>query len=293
MQRRAHTFETVYAGQNISPSVRCISVDDSRSGFSNPVQRCTVPVRIAERMKSPVHVYYGIRNFYQSERRYVSSVNRDQLTSGKVYTSESRIKDCEPFTYIGDKIANPCGLQARAFFNDSIALNSESSQFTMRTTDIAWRSDVKAFKEPPRQEMEEAKDNFVFINEMFPGLESITDEHFVNWMRPAAFPTFRKLYGHIDQEIPKNTVVTFDIVSQWPVEEFGGEKSIILGNTSVLGGHNSFLPNAYIVTGLCLLGVFFLLGIKLISTGRRIVDTTWLKYEENSLIKPKKYKYMR
>lgn len=241
-------------------------------------------------MKNPVHVYYGVYNFYQAERRYVSSVNRDQLTTGKVFTSESNMRDCEPFTYIGDKIANPCGLQARAFFNDTIALNPSSSQYSMRTNDIAWKSDVKAFKEPPRKEQEKAQDSFVFINQMFPGVDSIENEHFINWMRPAAFPTFRKLFGHIDKEVPKNSEIVFDVISQWPVDEFDGGKSIILGNTTVLGGHNSFLPKAYIATGICLLAVFFLLGVKLLSTGRRIVDTTWLKYEENTLSAPSKQK---
>ena len=34
------------------------------------------------------------------------------------------------------------------------------------------------------------------------------DEHFVVWMRTAALPNFRKLWGRIDQDLPANTQVS-------------------------------------------------------------------------------------
>mmetsp|Transcript_10087 Transcript_10087/g.11486 ORF Transcript_10087/g.11486 Transcript_10087/m.11486 type:complete len:132 (+) Transcript_10087:13-408(+) len=40
---------------------------------------CTVLLDIPEKMEQPVMVYYQLDNFYQNHRKYVKSVNYDQL----------------------------------------------------------------------------------------------------------------------------------------------------------------------------------------------------------------------
>lgn len=37
------------------------------------------------------------------------------------------------------------------------------------------------------------------------------DEHFIVWMRPAALPNFRKLWGRINQDIPQGTILSVAI----------------------------------------------------------------------------------
>ena len=37
------------------------------------------------------------------------------------------------------------------------------------------------------------------------------DEHFIVWMRPAALPNFRKLWGTVQQDIPKGTILSVTI----------------------------------------------------------------------------------
>lgn len=73
------------------------------------------------------------------------------------------------------------------------------------------------------------------------------------WMRASATPTFRKLWGRIDESLPAGTYKV-DIISSWPTDTFGGEKSVVLTKTNAFGGKNIFLASCYIIVGgLCLI----------------------------------------
>lgn len=41
----------------------------------------------------------------------------------------------------------------------------------------------------------------------------LTDEHFIVWMRTAALPHFRKLYGKIDKKLKKDESLVFTVES--------------------------------------------------------------------------------
>lgn len=80
-------------------------------------------------------------------------------------------------------------------------------------------------------------------------------------MRTATLPTFRKLYGRIEQDLQANDMVTVVIENNYNTYGFKGTKSLVLSTTSWIGGKNNFIGLAYITVGaICLLlAIFFIL----------------------------------
>jgi hypothetical protein len=215
---------------------------------------------------------------------------------------------------------HPCGLIANTFFNDIITLSSgkdaDGVDLQMREDGIAWRSDVKyKFAQPDGFKYESCnctscpldgnntswkfynasadkcyryyypKDNTTqYLYETYPmvisPIEGVTNEHFIVWMRVAASPTFRKLYGYFNKPIRKGEIITFNINANWDVSIFNGTKSLVLSTTSPFGGRNPSLGYAFIgVGGFCFIaGVFFIL--KQLINPRKLADKKYLKYKE-------------
>lgn len=112
-------------------------------------------------------------------------------------------------------------------------------------------------------------------------LKGVTDEHFVVWMRIATQPTFRKLYGWIDEPIRKGTTLVFDVKSNYVVTRFKGSKALVLSTTSIFGGKNPYLAPIFISVGFfCLVaGVFF--GLKHAIRPRKLADPAYLHFKED------------
>ena len=82
----------------------------------------------------------------------------------------------------------------------------------MSSSGIAWESDLKRkFKDtpcPPNNYCWLSKRNINGtpagqVGGLTTGHTNVDNEHFVVWMRNAALPTFRKLYGVIDRNLKK------------------------------------------------------------------------------------------
>ena len=110
-------------------------------------------------------------------------------------------------------------------------------------------------------------------------LEGVTNEHFVVWMRIATNPDFRKLYGWINQPIPKGQRLVFNVTANYVVSRFRGSKSLIISTNNIFGGKNPYIGTAFYGVGFfCLVaGTFF--ALKQTLRPRKLADPNHLHYK--------------
>jgi len=125
----------------------CSSITSKNQGTT-----CQVSFRLTEDVTGPLHVYYGLDNFYQNHLKYMSSRSDKQLSgknlpAGKDLTTNQggSGRYCKTAWKNGTRILNPCGLIANSFFTDILSLNSQTpTNYVMDETGIIplkWPSD--------------------------------------------------------------------------------------------------------------------------------------------------------
>ncbi|THV08082.1 transcription regulator [Dendrothele bispora CBS 962.96] len=259
------TNENLTNGLSVSDRLQC-------------VLNFTVPIDL----DPPVFLYYGLTNFYQNHRRYVKSLDSDQLR-GRGGSADTLNKgDCDPLGSLNGKPIYPCGLIANSVFNDTFStpqlLNTNTqnpeSSYVFSEKNIAWPGESKKYVSTP---IENGYDSFEEIvpppnwalrypsyNESnFPNLAE--DEHFQNWMRTAGLPTFTKLWGRNDTATMAQGRYQIIIGMNYPVQPYKGTKSVVISTVSWIGGKNPFLGWAYVAAA----GLFAFLAI--VGTIRHLV----------------------
>jgi len=243
--------------------------------------RCELTLEVKQTMKAPVYVYYEMTNYLQNHRRFVKSRSDEQL-AGK----DPANTFCDPRLEVlnattGEKSrVNPCGLMAWSLFNDTYAFEVDGVDVPVNSTDIAWKSDAKfkfAKYEPKNMNTAASTRGGGTIDGSVG-----TDEHFIVWMRTAALPKFRKLWGRIERDIPAGSTVRVGVDNRYNTYKFDGRKSLVLSTSSFLGGKNAFLGAAYLAVGLLCAGCSAVFLYFHFRPPRRIGDMSELSWAKTS-----------
>ena len=256
---------------------------------------CTLHFSLPDELSAPVFMYYKLTNYYQNHRRYVKSIESDQLMGDAKSYNDISGGDCKPVDVRDGLPIYPCGLIANSVFNDSFsqpllitpaADASQSTNITYNMTDrgIAWPGEAKKYgitkynistAVPPPFWQARFPNGYTAENPI-PNLKE--DEHFQVWMRTAGLPTFRKLYYRNDDETMAAGEYEIRIFLNYPVAPYGGTKSLVFSTVSFMGGRNPFLGIAYIAVG----GVCVVLGLALtlrhLIKPRRLGDMQYLSW---------------
>lgn len=265
----------------------CNECFDKRKNVSKAAEpcNCIVDFNIDKKFKGDVFFYYGLRNFHQNLRRYMDSRDNAQMI-GKLNSLKSPSSYCSPF--INDQnglpIA-PCGAVANSMFNDSFKLTYKNSRgfsykIPLIRLGITWYTDKNIKFRNPR-------DGNLTLAQVFEGTaqppywqkpafkldpDDPTNNGFINddliiWMREAAFPNFKKLYGILNRAnkpftegLPAGNY-SIEISYNFPTQYFQGRKEVVLTTLTWFGGQNHFLPIAYLVTSSLILLLAVILTI--------------------------------
>lgn len=192
-------------------------VDPVYGVTQNNANICTLQFTLPNDIGPPVYLYYRLTNFYQNHRRYVKSLQLDQLRGDNVANESISGSACNPLELdkITGKAYYPCGLIANSIFNDTINSPSlvsssggqNSQNYSMLNTGIAWASDLQLYGKtnysadqvsPPPNWQARYPDGYTNDNPI-PDLSKY--EEFAVWMRTAGLPTFSKLARRNDDDV--------------------------------------------------------------------------------------------
>lgn len=113
----AHTLYTCSSCTHQSIVVYAPSYKYEQPSNSSVGGTCSIQFSIPMQLKAPIYLYYRLSNFYQNHRKYVKSLNYNQLHGDAISEGEA-ISSCSPMAVSPDgKIYYPCGLIANSMFN--------------------------------------------------------------------------------------------------------------------------------------------------------------------------------
>lgn len=184
------------------------------SGKVQNTSVCILSFEIPNDIQPPILFYYRLTNFYQNHRRYVKSVDIEQLKGTARSVSDIDSGDCGPLDSVNGKPYYPCGLIANSMFNDTFtnltATNPSQNEnspsvYNMTTGGISWAHEGDLYgktKYSPADVVPPPNWQEQYIDGRYNELPDLhTWEAFQVWMRTAGLPTFSKLAQRNDNDV--------------------------------------------------------------------------------------------
>ncbi|KAJ3553578.1 hypothetical protein NM688_g3533 [Phlebia brevispora] len=246
-------------------------------------RQCYIQFDIPYELDHTVLLYYKLTNFFQNHRRYVKSIDMNQLKGQFVSNSDLSSGDCKPITVIDGKAVYPCGLIANSVFNDTysnLTLTTDpSTTYVWSEQGIAWPGEKNKYVATPPYALSAITPppNWMlrfpngYTNDT-PPPDLRADEHFQNWMRTAGLPTFTKLWGRNDNDNLQQGRYQIIVNLNYPVQSYRGTKSVVISTVSWIGGKNPFLGWAYVASAALFVGLAIAGTIRHMIKPRKIGD---------------------
>lgn len=242
-------------------------------------KNCTRSLKVHKRMKAPIYIYYQLDNYYQNHRRYVKSRDDRQLRNGLENSDSS---SCKPIDTDNGLPIVPCGLIAWSLFNDTYTFMRQSFELIVNRRDIAWRSDRDHKFGKHVYPFNFQNESLIGGGKLDPKIPLSDQEDLIVWMRTAALPSFRKLYGRIEEDLEAGEVIVVNVGNNYNTYSFGGKKKLVLSTSSWLGGKNDFLGNSYIATGCSCILISFVFLVLHVRNPRPRGDAPYIIWNRKS-----------